>query len=134
LAGGAEVTAGNEPFYVRSAADRYSLTLPAGSSATTPAMCVDADEPTLRLLAGAPGNLLSVLRVDALVTTLGVTTTLPVGVAPGALPGWSPTLPMVFAVSLDQLLTGSTVRFRFRPQVVGTWRIDDVYVDPFKDR
>ena len=39
LNGGAKVVSGNEPFYVRSTADRYSLYLPSGSSATTPPMC-----------------------------------------------------------------------------------------------
>ena len=134
LAGGAKVAAGNEPFYVRSAADKFSLALPAGSSATTPPMCVDSDELTLRLFAQSPGTVLSVLRIEALVTNLGITIALPVGVVPGVLRGWSPTLPTVFAVSLDQLLAGSTVRFRFRPLLFGTWRIDDTYVDPFKDR
>src|SRR5919108_4034092 len=39
LSGGAKVASGNEPFYVHSTADRYSLYLPKGSSATTPPMC-----------------------------------------------------------------------------------------------
>ena len=137
LTGGAGVASGNEPFLVNSPTDRSSLVLPAGSTATTPSFCVSASQPTLRLFAAAPGSLLSTLQVEAEVTTLGITTTLPVGVAHGLVAGWSPTLPMVFSLSLDQLLTTSTVRFRFRPLLTpsgSSWRIDDVYVDPFKDR
>ena len=40
LAGGAKVVAGNNPFYLRDPDDRSSLQLPAGSSATSPPMCI----------------------------------------------------------------------------------------------
>src|SRR6266702_1235679 len=40
LAGGAKIVSGNEPFFVGSSSDSHSLLLPAGSSATVPAICL----------------------------------------------------------------------------------------------
>jgi hypothetical protein len=83
---------------------------------------------------------LSTLVVEARIrtTVLGLTTqtTLPLGVVLGTTQTWQPSLPVVFALSLNQLLGGTTtVDFRFTPVGVGgSWQIDDVYVDPFKDR
>jgi hypothetical protein len=50
---------------------------------------------------------------------------------------WQPTLPLPFLANLGALplLTNGTVSvsFRFTAQGdEGAWRIDDVYVDPFK--
>jgi hypothetical protein len=136
LTGGATRVAGNEPFHAASASDASSLRLPAGSSATSPSFCVAADEPTVRLFARGPGSLLSGLAVEAEVQNLGVPLVLPVGVVPGLSSAWAPTLPAVFSLSLDQLVLpgDAVVRLRFRPLLWGEWRVDDVYVDPFKDR
>jgi hypothetical protein len=140
LGGGAKVVAGNETFYVRSSADRKSLSLPSGGWARTAATCVDSDEPTIRFFARNSGSPLSTLVVEARIQTtlLGVTTqtTLPVGVVPGTTRTWQPSLPMVFKLSLNQLLGGTTsVDFRFSVLgSAGAWQVDDVYVDPFKDR
>jgi hypothetical protein len=138
LAGGAKVVAGNEPFLVTSAADAHSLLLPAGSSARTPSFCVDADEPSMRFFVRNTGSVLATLAVEARVSTtlLGTTvrTTLPLGVVLGTAQTWQPSLPVVFELSANQLLGGkTTVDFRFTP-LGGSWQIDDVYVDPFKDR
>jgi hypothetical protein len=51
LADGAAVTEGNETFAVGGAADHQSLTLPAGSSATSPANCVSRHDGTFRAFA-----------------------------------------------------------------------------------
>jgi hypothetical protein len=138
LAGGAKVVAGNEPFLVTSAADAHSLLLPAGASARTPSFCVDRDEPTMRFFVRNTGSALATLAVEARISTtvLGKTvrTTLPVGVVLGTAQAWQPSLPVFFKLSANQLLGGTTsVDFRFVP-VGGAWQIDDVYVDPFKDR
>jgi len=50
LDGGARIAAGNEPFDVLGSG-AGSLQLPAGSSATSPAFCVDLNYPTFRFLA-----------------------------------------------------------------------------------
>jgi hypothetical protein len=140
FSGGAHVVSGNEPYQVGGATHSRSLLLPAGSSARSASECVDGDELTLRFFARNTGSVLSALAVEARVrtTVLGVTTqtTLPLGVVLGTTQTWQPSLPVVFAVSLNQLLGGTTtVDFRFTPVGLGgSWQVDDVYVDPFKDR
>jgi hypothetical protein len=132
LAGGAKVVAGNETFYVAGARDSRSLSLPAGSSATSPSTCVGLDRPVLRLFARNQGSLLSTLRVDVLFEDAGgAVRSLPIGVLLGG-PGWKPTLPVLVVANLLPLLDGGTpVAFRFTPQGAGgKWQIDDVHVDP----
>jgi hypothetical protein len=137
LDGGAAVVAGNESFYVRDASDTRSLSLPAGSSATTSSMCVDARSPDLRLFVRNSGSLLSTLKVEALYTdALGQPRALTVAVlAAGS--RWQPTLPVAFLANLTAppLVTDGTTSVAFRFTPLGSWsgwRIDDVYVDPFK--
>jgi hypothetical protein len=140
LSGGARLIDGNEPFYVHSTTDRRSLLLPSGASGRTSSICVDANEPTMRFFVRNTGSPLSLLAVEARIrtTVLGLTveTTLPVGVVPGTAQTWQPSLPVLFKLSANQLLGGtSTVDFRFTALGLGgKWQVDDVYVDPFKDR
>ena len=56
LSGGAAVASGNEPFFVNRSTDAYSLALPAGTSATSPAMCVGVFYPTMRGFAVNTGD------------------------------------------------------------------------------
>jgi hypothetical protein len=127
--------AGNEPFFVHGAGEKYSLSLPAGSSATTPTQCVGLGHPTLRLFARNTGSVLSLLKVEVLVEdNLGLVKSLPIGALPGT-SSWAPTLPMPVIANLLPLLPGNLtpVRFRFTPVGLGgAWQIDDVYVDPFR--
>src|SRR5437660_396247 len=68
LLGGAAVVAGNEPWAV-SGPGTHALSLPAGSSAWSPPICVDLLHPTMRLFARASGLLrLGTLVVDAELT------------------------------------------------------------------
>ena len=137
LSSGAKVVSGNEPFHVRGAADARSLSLPSGSSATSPAMCIGVDAPTLRLFAVNAGSVLSTLKVEVTHRNLlGLTVTTPVGIVAGG-SSWQPTLPLPLlanVLSLNVLANQTTqVSFRFTPLgSSGSWRIDDVYVDPFK--
>jgi hypothetical protein len=137
LDGGAAVAAENESFHVHGAADTSSLSLPSGSTATTSSMCVDATRPDLRFFARNTGSLLSTLKVEVLYTdALGESRALTVAVlAAGST--WQPTLPVLFLANLaaPPLVTdgATSVAFRFTP--LGSrsgWKIDDVYVDPFK--
>jgi hypothetical protein len=137
---GASVVAGNEPFRVHGEDDSSSLSLPAGSSATTSPVCVGLGHPTLRLFARGSGSLtsslLSSLRVDVLFEdAAGNVVSLPIGVVPGALHStWRPTQPIPIVANLLPLLPGerTAVAFRFTPQGRAAWRVDDVYVDPFR--
>lgn len=134
LTGGAEVVDGNETFYVHGDGESKSLSLPRGSSATTPVMCAGLDKPVMRFFSKSSGGLLSLstLSVEVLFeTSSGQVLSLPVGVA---LPTkkWQPTLPLPVLASLLPLLPGeqTPIAFRFRPLGAATWTIDDVYLDP----
>ena len=135
LDGGAEVVHGNEPYYVRNAGDSNSLRLSSGSSATSSAMCVGIEHPTLRFFARNTGSPLSSLRVNVhFEDALGEMHSLPIGVV-RANGSWQPTVPMVLGVNLLPLLPGerTPVAFEFTVQGSGgNWRIDDVYVDPYR--
>jgi hypothetical protein len=140
FSGGARLADGNEPFFVHSASDRRSLFLPSGGAARTASTCVDSDEPTMRFFVRNTGSPLSLLAVEARIRTsvLGVTTqtTLPLGVVLGTQQAWQPSLPVLFTLSVNQVVGGtSTVDFRFTALgLAGKWQVDDLYVDPFKDR
>jgi hypothetical protein len=118
LSGGAAVVDGNNPYQPGASA----LSLPAGASATTPAMCVDIAHPSVRFFArGGSGPLaVTVLFRDP----LGLQHELPVGVALGNA-DWAPSAVMPV---LGNLLSGQ-VAFRFAS--AGDWRVDGVFVDPY---
>jgi hypothetical protein len=134
LTGGAKIVSGNEPYKVHSASDGNSLSIPAGGSATSPPICVGLTYPTLRLFASG-GNLLSLLKVDVIYKTALGTTTQPVMLLP-VMPNWAPTLPMLFLANATGItsLDGLTSSVQFRFTVLGNagWKIDDVYVDPWR--
>src|SRR5262249_5656895 len=52
LSGGARVVDGNEPFYVTNSGDDSSLSLPAGSSATSAPMCISVLSGKMRFFVG----------------------------------------------------------------------------------
>jgi hypothetical protein len=134
---GAVPVDGNEPFHVTAAGDSRSLALPAGSSATTGDVCVRLLDPTLRFFVANSGSASSTLKVEVLFTNLlGGSSRSTVATLSGARE-WQPTLPLPFLANLGALplLTSGTVSVSFRFSAQGddgSWRIDDVYVDPFK--
>jgi hypothetical protein len=138
LTGGAKTVAGNEPFYVTDDGDGRSLSLPAGSSATTPAVCVSLDSPDLRLFVRNTGSLLSLLKVELDYTGLdGKPKTATVALVAGG-KAWAPSLPLPFLLSSVLPIVGdggqTWVSFIFSPTgLTGSWQIDDVYVDPLKN-
>jgi hypothetical protein len=132
--GGAQVVAGNEPWYVHDGADQQALSLPAGSSATSPATCASLESPTIRFFALSSGGSSSAyLHVDVLFRDLsGNTEALPIGDVPAA-GAWQPSLPFAFLIN-NQALLGSdyqVVAFQFTPEGDADWEIDDVYEDPW---
>jgi hypothetical protein len=132
---GASVVAENEPYRVHGDAAVAALALPAGSSATSPAICVGLEHPTLRFFARNTGSVLGALQVEVLFEdALGAVHSLPVGVVLGKA-GWQPTLPLPVVANLLPLLPGehTPVAFRFTATGVGSaWQVDDVYVDPYR--
>ena len=135
MTGGAAIANGNEPYRVGGADDSHSLSLPAGASATSPAICVGIEHPTLRFFAKRQsGGWLSSasVRVDVLFeTSSGQVASLPIGSA-GNGGSWQPTSPMLVAANLLPLLPGerTPVAFRFTAQGMD-FSIDDVWVDPY---
>jgi ABC-type amino acid transport substrate-binding protein len=140
LSGGARVVSGNEPFALAGPGTK-SLQIPAGGSATSPPMCVGLILPVVRFVATG-GALLSTLKVEAVWTdSAGQKRSLEL--LPFVLGGsrsWLPTLPLLQlggalnALTLNGLTTDMSFRFTPRAGLFGsgTWKIDDIYVDPWK--
>jgi hypothetical protein len=134
LSRGATTVAENESFFLNGADDSRSLSLPAGSSAVSPSICMSLDTPTFRLLARNTGSFSSRLRVEATYTLLGLVRTKTVStVAAG--PDWTPTQQMSTVLTLSTLVgtvLPSAIKIRITPlDSDGHWQVDDLYVDPF---
>lgn len=131
LAGGAKVVGGNEPFYLNSRRDSHSLALPPGSSATTPAICLAALSPHMRLVGFASDG--SGVHVDVYARGLLGLVQLPVSADIDLSSSWAPSgdvsLLLQNVLALTNLGT-TTVYFRFSPIGSATVQMDDVYVDP----
>lgn len=135
LAGGAATVEGNEPFHVGAATDDTSLSLPAGSSATTDQMCIGIEHRTMRFFAKARRSSGS-LRVEVLLAGRnGSTRAVSIGTIEAGT-GWAPTaeLPMIVNELAPQHGNALQVAFRFTPRGSAGWTIDDVYVDPYRSR
>lgn len=137
--GAASVVNGNETFGVGAPGGAKSLALQSNSSATSPAVCVGLEHPTIRFIAKrrSTGLLaaLSTLRVDALIELAdGAVVPLPIGIVAG-FSSWQPTVPMAIVGNLLPLLPGqhTPVSFRFTA-VGGDWSVDEVWVDPYGRR
>lgn len=134
LTGDAAVVSGNESFSVHSALDSHSLSMPAGSTATTPAMCIGLFDDKMRFMAANTANSSAKLKVQAIYhgglgQVLGIAD---VATVQGG--AWHPSQKISLLGGLLPLLTQS-VQFKFSP--VGNaagWRIDDAYFDPLLHR
>ena len=137
LAGGAGVVAGSESYDVTgNSADSMSLALPAGSSATTPAICVTIHDPELRFFASNSGDPKSSLGVSAFfVGNDGKPHLRALGnIQAGS--DWTLTDPIKFVNAIQPGPDGSgQVSFVFTPNGAnGNWQIDDLYIDPLKSQ
>jgi hypothetical protein len=132
LSGGAQVVSGNEPFLPTGA---RSLSLPSGSSATSPVTCIGPKNPFVRMFAADDQGTDSGLHVRVvwyglLNSVLGITdfTTF----SPGS--PWGPSSKLTSAGGMNVIipLLGSTsARIQLTPVGAGSdWLVDDVYVDP----
>jgi len=142
LKGGARVVTGNEPYMVGGAGQTHSLSLPAGSSATSPPMCIGLFSGGMRLFVQNTGAASSNMHVQviynggvgALLGGLGSTLGISDRATFAGATTWQPSPNFVMAGGLLPLLTQS-VQFRFTPlSTGGNWRIDDVYLDPLMHR
>jgi hypothetical protein len=142
LTGGAKVVSGNESFFAHGSRERYSLSLPPGSTAKSAPMCVSVLNGKMRFFAANSGAASARLKVQVLYNG-------GVGSLLGSLGGllglsevgyvnsgaaWQPSPAIGMLGGTLPLLT-SSVQFRFSaPYDGGAFRIDDVYLDPFLSR
>jgi hypothetical protein len=129
---GAAIVKGNESYYVHSSADRYSVALPAGATATTPQLCMGTTSTVLRFFdrSGNGGKVrVQIVMRNALGAVLGVVdwTTISASTA------WQPSPSLLNLDSLLGLLGVSSIQLKFTA-LSGTSQIDDVYVDPWWSR
>jgi hypothetical protein len=132
LSNGSVVNGDNESAYVGGANDHKSLGIAGGGVATSPAMCVGLQNPTLRVFfKRTSGSALSTLRVEALFDdAYGNTQSLTIGTLGGS-GAWTLSPQMVIGANLLPLLdNGTPVAFRFSANG-GSFQIDDAYVDPW---
>lgn len=136
LSGGASVVSGNEPFY---ASGSRSLSLPSGSTAMSPGLCIGPKNLALRMFGSDVGGGDSGLRARVvwyglLNKVLGITDY--ATFTPGQ--GWAPTSAVSSAGGFNLIvpLLGSTsARVQLTPIGSGSnWRIDDLYIDPWASR
>lgn len=134
LAGGATTVAGNESFYLNNGGDSRSLSLPAGSVAVSPPICMSIDTPIIRLFAHNIGDPSSGLRVEATYSLLGVVHTKAISTVYAG-PEWAPSQQLSTVLSLSTVvgtLVPSSIQVRITPVGSGgNWQVDDLYVDPF---
>jgi len=138
LAGGAKVVAGNSSFFTHGKGECYSLSLPAGSSATSPPMCISLFSSKMRFFAANAGSSSSKLKVQVIygggVSGLLSLLTKTLGLSDfgyvSAGSAWQPSAQIGMLSGTLPLLT-QYVQFRFVPaDRYGAWLMDDVYLDP----
>lgn len=130
---GASVQKANEPFYVGSTKDKNSLYIPAGGSATTPPMCFDPGDWHMRFFAQSTSSRLSSMRVNVKVKSLlGVLSILDGGTV-SADGTWAPSPRLALLLTnVTSIICVDSISFQFVPNGGAGWRIDDVYLDPWK--
>jgi hypothetical protein len=127
----------NESYYVGSPSDSQSLFMTAGSSATTPQICVSHDTPALRVFVqndGTPNSSLAVLLNYT--DQNGNAQTAQVASLSGGT-SWSLSPHVRFLSTIAPLVGGqgqTSVSFSFVPTGGASWSIDDLYIDPIKSQ
>lgn len=137
LTKGAAVESGNQPYQIVSTPDGNSLDLPAGSVATSPPMCIDSTFPHFRFFArdlstGESGLNVKVMYLDNKGKLKGTTS----GEVRSNDNDWALTDALSIGVTFNPALYNGAapVRFRFSAGKDTSWKIDDLYVDPYARR
>jgi hypothetical protein len=124
LSGGAKLVSGAEPWGVSGTPSSSSVSLPGGASAQSPATCVNAAYPTIRFFASGFGTVAVSVVYDGLVIPSGVNL---------SLGGWAPSLMAVTGSAITGALNGGTAQVSLRlTSVLGTVKVSDVFVDPYR--
>jgi hypothetical protein len=135
--GAASIVEDNEPWKVGGPDHHHALALAPGAAAQTAPMCVDSTFPHFRLFVrgdGRKGDELSVqvVLLDVRGMTISKETLQTDGKSVGV---WRIVKPLALYPTLKGAVTGPATRMALRfeaPAKGGTWRIDDVYVDPWR--
>jgi hypothetical protein len=124
LSGGAHQIPGSESFDTTGTRGDSSLSLPAGASAQSPATCVDAAYPTIRMFTKGTGLVaVSVVYGDL---------TIPAGVAVSLGNVWHASLPALTESALVALTEDGSAQISIKlTTLLGNVRVDDVFVDPW---
>jgi hypothetical protein len=124
LTRGAELVPGSEWFNATGTRGDSSLSLPAGASAESPATCVDAAYPTVRMFTSGTGLLaVSVVYGDL---------TIPAGVLVSLGGGWQASLPALTESALVAATQDGSAQVSIKlTTLLGNVRVDDVFVDPW---
>jgi hypothetical protein len=124
LQGGAAQVPGSEPYAATGSQGASSLSLSAGGSATSPPICLDASEPTLRFFIGGSGLVLVQMVAGGV--------TIPVGVAYGN-GNWQPSPVVLTGSRLLGFLSGGSAQASIRVTALsGQPQVDDVFIDPWR--
>jgi hypothetical protein len=130
LRGDAAVAPGNEPYYVASRQDSWSLSLRPGAAATSAPTCIGLGHPTLRFFARSKTPTQGTLRIDVLSRDLtGTVRSQQIALLVSG-SSWQPTAPIPLLVNSLSLLAPLDAQFRFTASG-GEWWLDDIYVDPY---
>ncbi|HEY4829250.1 MAG TPA: hypothetical protein VIH85_20940 [Solirubrobacteraceae bacterium] len=123
LNGGAQRVPGSEPFAGTGTLGSWSLSLPAGASAQSPATCVDAAYPTIRFFTSGTG----LVAVSVVYRNI----TIPAGVAL-ATGDWAPSLVALTDSALVAAASDGSAQVSIQlTGILGDVRVDDVFVDPW---
>jgi hypothetical protein len=127
LAGGAQLVEGNESYFLNGSEDKTALSLPYGSSATSPRVCVDETTPAFRLMdanGGARSSKLTVTVTYELAETDKERDSEIRGEEE-----WGPSRLLRLKAGKN---TERVARITLEPNdPKGEWLVDDLYVDPF---
>ncbi len=136
LAGGASVVSATDPFAFGSSTDSNSLSLPPGASAVSPTMCVDLHYPTMRFIGQQLSDQDLGLDVEVFYPNVPEdkqkwerTAT----IKSKFKDGWEVTNDIKVKPERGGKTAGwrlVALRFTAKSDRVGTWLVDDVFVDP----
>jgi hypothetical protein len=124
LSGGAQRVPGSEPYAATGSLGSWSLKLPAGSSAQSPPMCVDAAYPSARFFIAGTG-VVAVTIVDGNVD-------IPAGIAVAG-SNWLPTPVMLTSSAVAAATSNGVAQVSLSlTGLTGSARVDDVFIDPWQ--
>jgi hypothetical protein len=134
LGSGVSRVAENEPWKV-AGSGANSLRIPAGISASTPEMCLTADEDSTRFFYKSPGGGLGIqVTIKATNSISHTIATVSFTLTTGTLAGWQVS-PRIALPDVRGTQGTENVVITLTPQGGGgAWQIDDVFVDPSATR